>query len=1622
MLGLSNDKLSESANGRFAEKFEQEFVSLINGTQGDLDLCVFDILESLIVGRTNAKAVCDLFQKGKDVFASSGQDGALNYEKCLIASISCQSFILSENSNDDGYKRLCNLVNLIADEGIIAQGILKMRLELQTLIDSNIMGSGERKEEDLARYKNRLTKINTNLVYRQQKYNLYREETEGYSKVMVILHSFPLHPSDATFEISQIRQVIGQFDLDPNRVLDILLEFFEKQAWNLNFVDALRKLNYKKEYVTQIIGFRFSNYRSIGYDDAEDVSDRAGEGCVEGTNKAINKQKDSKDDGEEDGKGKSFGSSPAFCSPASLYGLAAVLISHDIIQIEALLPYLKPTIDEAAKKNMITSARRKGELRSLGIVNLNASAPSAAEADVQGASEDANNDKEGKIDVTKAESVWNSYNNHLDADLLYAGGDQLVGLCAAFINIRCWDAALILLDFLKKEGIDATSVDSVQSALSGLVTWIISDMYSSCSFRNLGLARAHDDVVLPGIVSKDSSKDQLHSVQAVPVMPGQIGKLPSGDDSVRNFPDLINPFLFRLSHHIHNDVTLCTMICRILSAHITIVVDASDGNLLASSSLLGCTSIISRVLLPALSCGPNVPYLSTLIWEVLSKLPYEIRFNIYSLWRGKGVGKEGIGDRSKALDCCLAEAKALIGAKAKLKRLTKENMRVIGKQLAEFSNTNPIVAFSHVLAQVTVYENLIPFVVGALSISTTLSRDVMAFCILENLNKGYKDKGSRLKDGDTTVSPSFSLLSKFIATFYRRFPQVEIRGLLHYLVKRCEGGDSIDLFVMKDLLYIMGGAGSLVDASAAQLEGLAGGKALRQEVIGGASKEVQNKKAMETLRKELIESKTALPMILYIAQLRKKILHDSEVTNLKLVSHLYDNTQDLLMQFTEYLVSGDINQLEIVANIVPYVDALTLDFGLDIQVTFHLVRPLIRAAMQQGADPLSLPAWLQRWHPLNTKMLAALERIAGTEHKRYFSSELLLFFWSCSVYDIYVPEQRYLSEIKRLKDRAEELSNPIVSTKSRKVDPKVTAELEKERRQNLGKVKGSIDVIQSEFDAQKKHVATMRGILESRKDSFFANVEAADVGNIVDFIIQNLVHRRSLQSPVDAVFSSRFFSLLSSFGIPCFSFVQFTDHAVQYLSPLLFCTTETESALLGYTIREMLSYACRWIGQREKYEDQALQGDQFSAVVEVNKGTAVIIAPSEPSGTNNDDTMDVDDKVTILPPDASLRKIASKLSYEEYTHWCMSWHHSLCDLLLACLNSNEYMHIRSSLVFLVKVSDNFPIWYSGGKELLERVELLDAQEEERPDLQLMSRSLKAILMMRAKEWLDESGAKVQQPRRSAPKVVSAPSVKEVGTEKESKGAVASKGKVQSQLTTSKTSVSSVPESKKRPAAAISSEKGHSDTKPAKAAKTSTKSGGAGDKRTKEEKELREKILGRSRGGSNADLRAERLDKDKQREQRDRSPREVERDARGVGVARGGGARDRDRDRERERDRDRDRERGREWDHDRGRERDWERGRERDMWERESRDPRGAALRGRGRGDWGRDGGPNPNAPEFYPSGGSAYDGGRYPPPSRDRRESWGEVRETVPRGGGPGRSDFRRDRGGEPESKRVRRH
>ena len=81
-----------------------------------------------------------------------------------------------------------------------------------------------------------------------------REENEGFSKLICLLNS--IQPkSSADNILKQIQSLIGLFELDPNRVIDIILDAFENNLSNQSLISILS--SFSSNTIAQLIGFKF---------------------------------------------------------------------------------------------------------------------------------------------------------------------------------------------------------------------------------------------------------------------------------------------------------------------------------------------------------------------------------------------------------------------------------------------------------------------------------------------------------------------------------------------------------------------------------------------------------------------------------------------------------------------------------------------------------------------------------------------------------------------------------------------------------------------------------------------------------------------------------------------------------------------------------------------------------------------------------------------------------------------------------------------------------------------------------------------------------------------------------------------------------------------------------------------------------------------------------------------------------------------------------------------------------------------------------------------------------------------------------------------------------------------
>jgi len=225
----------------------------------------------------------------------------------------------TETQVDDGKKdNRTRLAGLLRDlNRFLSDSLVKERIEFDLMGESNIVKNPKR-------FFNTVIKLKTKLFYKQQKFNLFREESEGYAKLITELNQ-DLSTVSLDYTLEVVKSLIGYFYLDPNRVLDIILESFESQPKEFKFfVGLLNEFLPDRNTLKELLNFKFSHF----IENSEEET-----------------------------------------TPDSLYQVTALLIQHDILTFEDVYPLLSPSDDDLTQQWSKEIADAKEYLRKINIVS-----------------------------------------------------------------------------------------------------------------------------------------------------------------------------------------------------------------------------------------------------------------------------------------------------------------------------------------------------------------------------------------------------------------------------------------------------------------------------------------------------------------------------------------------------------------------------------------------------------------------------------------------------------------------------------------------------------------------------------------------------------------------------------------------------------------------------------------------------------------------------------------------------------------------------------------------------------------------------------------------------------------------------------------------------------------------------------------------------------------------------------------------------------------------------------------------------------------------------------------------------------------------------------------------------
>ncbi|GAB6023947.1 THO complex subunit 2 [Chamberlinius hualienensis] len=277
------------------------------GNSKDLKRIVYDLCWHVIKSNLKVEHAVSVLP---ELIAMHSETASILMDVFVIIEMEIQ--ISSDKSVKDRFIQL-----LTACLSIIPERFSKERLDLDCLSEIGIL-------KNKKFFYTKFIKTKTKLFYKQQKFNLLREESEGYAKLICELNQPFIPPVDSAYLLEVIKSLIGCFNLDPNRVLDVILESFENRPSEKDvFIPLIQSYMCNQTTLCEMLGFKFRFYQ-----DAADAD-----------------------------------------TPESLYTTAALMIQHDLISLNGIYPYLKPDDTAIVEEHKKTVQDAKTYARNMYIVS-----------------------------------------------------------------------------------------------------------------------------------------------------------------------------------------------------------------------------------------------------------------------------------------------------------------------------------------------------------------------------------------------------------------------------------------------------------------------------------------------------------------------------------------------------------------------------------------------------------------------------------------------------------------------------------------------------------------------------------------------------------------------------------------------------------------------------------------------------------------------------------------------------------------------------------------------------------------------------------------------------------------------------------------------------------------------------------------------------------------------------------------------------------------------------------------------------------------------------------------------------------------------------------------------------
>lgn len=961
--------------------------------------------------------------------------------------------------------------------------------------------------------------------YTQKKFNLVHEEFEGYTKMINEVYNV-LQSPDKVFQVNHtvqaVEQMIGHYRLDPNRVLDILIDIFSNcivgnHKFMVLFLKASRWWPSKTGSCSSLETLNVGG------------SDTAAN-CL--ALRLIKYYVDQE-------------------LPETFKTTIAILIKEGFVSFGSIYNFWRRAPDEMS----ILEETYKRELEDK-VFKASASALALAaplmndEDDVTASKSSASLSQTKNADEISTSASLIKHN--LELQMLKTL--MCVGLYWPAIFILSKYPFLVHMDPEVPELMHrllSTIIDPLFSAVNPFTKLELETFQQEkCVANSRPMNKIHYDipvlVTVYGLKPTGNSIGNKKSIYFYTEWSQGIPIASSCKDLVKVSREFVKFFGIELTKDLGNFSKLCDIILAELNA------DNSESNLET------WFAYFRNYIFPTLGSISNNSVPVDKAFKVMKVFKAEERFNLYGelyqvLAKNNPHVKIFYGKAEKA-------------TKNLLKRLSKENVLSMMRQLAKISFSNPLPCFLTILQQIESYDNLNNLVVEAAGFFNEYGWDNLTLAILMRLSA--TGRASTQADG-LNERQWIQSLASFIGKICLRYPEkVDLLVILQYLMKSFHANESSCLLVLKEMLSNMGGIQAITNLTHLQINLINCGSSLEKIVYSTIGDErFERQQPGKALCKTFFDRDKINELLILLCKLNGTLISGSDHMPLKVLANKNDDLNAVLhLLCTLVGVFGDKNSTQKLLLISALVD----DYDVPIPWAFEL--------------------W--RYHldsNISLSLLTSLES-GNTISATGISPNLFVTFWKLKLYDLNYSEAIYQGELEKLKGKITSIKESISFARR---DRNTTKEILLKLSADLKLTEKYLSNIPIEQEAHEKHDRLITEYILLQSSLWFVSESIEQLKSMTNDFMQNCVLPRAVHSSFDATFSAEFLFTLHELKTDNFSLLFALNglFSSNLMLGTLFTCTPAEAENLGIFYSCILSRLNLWT-QKEVFESKS-QGALF---------------------------------------------------------------------------------------------------------------------------------------------------------------------------------------------------------------------------------------------------------------------------------------------------------------------------------------------------------------------------------------------------------------------------------------------